>query len=88
MGKKDKNNDGGWSRTVDPGQHKGRGDVKPLTINLEGDAFRILRATVPKSRTGQFMSRLIFEYQAVKEERQRWIDQAEEKQKAELTTNA
>ncbi len=67
-----------WLGEKEPGDFKGRGDVKPLNINLDGDAFRILRATVPKSRTGQFLSRLIFEYQAVKEERQRWITKTEE----------
>jgi len=50
--------------------------VTAVNFTLEADALAILRAHTPNPRGfGHFLSRLLYEYQARQEERQRILDQ-------------
>ena len=50
-----------------------RKEVRVLCVNLDREALQILREEIPpgNKHAGQFLSRLLYEHRARKEERQR-----------------
>ena len=61
-------------KVLEPGQsYAGRAPgVVPVNLTLDRDAYELLRAQAPaKKAYGRFISRLIYEHHARREERQR-----------------